>query len=163
MTPVDTTPSSPGCLSACLASILGLSRDEVPIFVDCKYDRVKRNWVASMPGDDGWIYQMIAWGHKRGIQIMPIPSVVIDHRPYIMPAGVHIRSGPSTIDGVQHAVIYCGEKMIHDPTTPRLGITETTDYFLIVPLEPAMMPVPCCLSAPASPADQVATLDAIIE
>ncbi len=61
---------------------------------------------------------------------------------WLIPQGLHIRSGPSTIDGGEHAVVYAGDRMVHDPTIPRSGIAKTSWIYLIVPLDPACVSVP---------------------
>lgn len=54
-----------------------------------------------------------------------------------VPRGFHIRSGPAVgLDG-EHAVVYCGDLMVHDPSPPRLGISRTNLVIVLAPLDPA--------------------------
>lgn len=120
MKPVDQTrfgDPDGNCLAACVASLLDLKLDEVPI-----------------PGTEGWLEELAEWLAPRGMWPLLLTRCTRDHLVHLH--GYAIVSGPS-VRGLMHATVWrCGE-MVHDPHPSRAGILDVVDALVLVPFEPS--------------------------
>jgi hypothetical protein len=122
MKPVDQTTfgeEKGNCFSACVASILEISIEEVPFFM----------------GPGAWWPRFQEWLEKR--DYYPLSwSVPEKDQKNMAPYGVHILSGKSPRDiqypEYSHAVVACGSEIIHDPHPSRDGIESFDTFILIV-------------------------------
>lgn len=115
MKPVDqTTFGVPGgnCFSACVASLLHLSIDEVPYFM----------------GAEDWFAYFEEWLQTRN----HYPLCFHLHR--YTPRGLHILSGLSPRG--PHSVVARGTEIVHDPHPSRAGLLERGDAIVLIPLDP---------------------------
>ena len=105
------------CFSACVASMLELETDEVPIF----YQTSPASW---------WI-DFTNWLKDYGY--FPIH----DSRHHVYPI-FHIASGTAK-RGFEHAVIYKGDKLAHDPYPGGKGFVDSEvrnrTYFLPIEIK----------------------------
>lgn len=108
------------CFRACIASLLEIPIDEVPNF-------------NAEPVKD-WHMRYAAWLNKRGLGVCHLGTPA-----FLTVAGVKdayfIVSGKSP-RGIDHAVIYKGPKMVHDPH-PSGGGVEPDTVDILFPLDPA--------------------------
>lgn len=122
MIPVtQTTFGAPGgnCFSACVASLLELSIDEVPYFM----------------GHDDWYGAFADWLKPRGLY--PLTFKVRAGDDEWRPAGFHILSGKSPRGDFDHSVVAYAGKVVHDPHPSRAGLEGLKDVMVLVPFEPA--------------------------
>ncbi|HEY2512770.1 MAG TPA: hypothetical protein VGI39_18010 [Polyangiaceae bacterium] len=120
MKPVDqTTFGHPGgnCFSACVASLLDLSIDDVPYFM----------------GSEAWFEGFLAWLKPFGFWAM---TVRIEAAEQWRPGGLFILGGRSSRGS--HAVIAEGTSLVHDPHPSREGLVAIEDATILVPFDPAM-------------------------
>lgn len=124
MKPVDQTTYGKGkgnCFSAAVASILELPLAAVPYFM----------------GPEDWWTPFVDWcvTCARCYPIyLPIKILPPECPP---PAGYSIMSGRvARTTEVLHSVVALDGVMVHDPNEPagRPGLTEVTDYIILVPL-----------------------------
>jgi hypothetical protein len=116
MTPVDQTtfgvkrfPYLPGnCLSACVASILDLPIESVPLFVE-----------KSDPCDGVWSERLDAWLQQRGLRALILPASVV----FVPPLGFYILYGRS-VKNHEHAVVAKDNSIVHDPHPSRTGLAK---------------------------------------
>ena len=116
MTPVDQTiinDATGNCFAACVASILELSIDEVPNFMET------RNEV-----EGGWYIAAWQWLQNRGYTLR---HTQLGANQY--PEGYWIASGVSPrFPDRHHAVVYLGAVMTHDPHPSRVGLAGPPVY-----------------------------------
>lgn len=115
MQPIDQTKFGAGkgnCWSACIASILEVPLDIVPNFcVDC--------------GDDWW-EQTQQWIEQNSqysfieMNITPAASLALFGSSYWIASGKSPRAGQRGT--LQHAVVYCGAELAHDPHPDATGL-----------------------------------------
>lgn len=123
MTPVDQTtfgtkrwPHLPGnCLSACVASILDMPIENVPLFVE-KGD----------PVDGIWPERLERWLAGRGLGALILPKSVV----LAPPLGFYILYGRS-VKNHEHAVVAKGNSIAHDPHPSRTGLAQVDCVILI--------------------------------
>ncbi len=116
MTPVDQTtfgvkrwPYLPGnCLSACVASILDMPTESVPLFVK-KTD----------PCDGIWAERLDKWLAEDGLGALILPASVV----LAPPEGFYILYGLS-VKGNEHAVVGKAGRIVHDPHPSRTGLAK---------------------------------------
>lgn len=116
MKPVDqTTFGMPGgnCWSACVASLLDLSIEEVPYFLD------------------DWPRAFDEWALARGFYTL---TTDCDH---FTPPGLHILGGQSPRD-ISHAVVAHGDRIVHDPHPGRGGLRVREKCTMLIPLDPSV-------------------------
>lgn len=129
MIPVDQTifgfgdeqsPEVGNCFQACVASLFELALDDVPHF--CAHE--------------DWLARLEAWAAERGYwpMLLRLPT---DHS--WSPAVPYILSGqsprrPDEPDKL-HAVVACGDVVLHDPHPSRDGVQTHFDATLFVPLD----------------------------
>ncbi len=114
-------PYEPGnCLSACVASILGLSIDEVPNFIHL--DDVH---------EEQWAERMGAWLAQFGLHAVHMP-VDGEQLGDVAPDALYILCGRSVRD-FEHAVVASGECVVHDPHPSRTGLRSAHRMIFIVP------------------------------
>jgi hypothetical protein len=109
------------CLSACLASLLELDIEDVPLF-----DREPAG---------GWPYKVDEFTRKHGYAFV---GFAVTHEYTPPPACYHICVGPSqnnpAVPGT-HAVIAWENMPVHDPNTGGMFIDEIESRWLLVPLQ----------------------------
>lgn len=117
-------PYEPGnCLSACVASILGLSIDEVPNFI--ALDDVH---------EEQWADRLDAWLASRGLRAVHVPvdaSTAAELRG-VVPDALYVLCGRSVRD-FEHAVVASGECVVHDPHFSRTGLRWAHRMIFILP------------------------------
>lgn len=118
MNPIDQTTfgvKNGNCFSACVATILDLPIEEVPIFVE------KENWWGAFLE---WLkprgYYALCW-HLKNKDKSLLDSY-----------GINILGGKSPRGDFLHAVVADGSKIVHDPHPSRDGIGELSDFTIIV-------------------------------
>lgn len=123
MIPADQTtfgvkrwPYLPGnCLSACVASILDLTTDHVPLFVEDED-----------PCDGIWPERLDAWLGQRGLSALILPASIV----LAPPEGFYILYGRSVKD-FEHAVVGKAGRIVHDPHPSRTGLAKVDCVILI--------------------------------
>ncbi len=110
MRPVDQCvidPHNGDCFAACVASILDLSLDEVPNFME-------------QPGDH-WFTVALAWLNDRGLTV-EVKRGKEGCAVVCTPPGYWIGSGKSPRGDYHHAVVFRGDTMAYDPHPNREGL-----------------------------------------
>lgn len=104
------------CTQACIASILHIDLEEVPFFPAAgkDWDRETQRWLAQKHG-------------LLMVYIVVPPGNVIE-----IEGGYYIAGGP-TVRGIQHACVYYGSDLAHDPHPDGNGLTEVRNIELYVP------------------------------
>jgi hypothetical protein len=107
------------CMRASLATLLGISRDEVPHFYHLdreKCVRLMRNWLSS-----------------RGF-------CLVDIDPRMRPDCEFLALGPANRPGAlkprAHMVVMKGKEVLHDPNKSREGLITIDRAFVVVPISP---------------------------
>ena len=117
MQAIDQTTFSEGlgnCFSACVASILEVSLEDVPFF----------------GADELWWARFSEWLEARNLY-----AVCLKHRAGRAPVGYHILSGKSPRGEFLHSVVAKGEDIVHDPHPSRANIQDRVDCIIIVPMD----------------------------
>ena len=120
-------PSTAGdCMSACIASVLELSLEDVPNFMEA--------------GEEGWWDAMQVWLGLRGFAYVEInatglpslsrPEIGIPDDQVYFVVGISPRETP-------HVVLYKGNKLAHDPNPAGTGLVRGSVLGFLVPLCPA--------------------------
>ena len=112
MTPIDMQTGS-DCLRCCIATVLGLPYDDVPDFV---HDHNR------------WAEEMAKWAKERGFSVVRVQCTgdgEMMHSIFQEADGLWIASGPAA-RGRNHAVVFRGSEMIHDPHSSREGLVSIT-------------------------------------
>jgi len=104
------------CLSACVASYLGIPLDRVPHFVEADPDAT----VDGSEGGTGWWFMLLGFMAGRGLA--PVHLHAVDE----CPGELLFVAGPSP-RGVFHQVLYLDGALWHDPHPSRDGITEVRE------------------------------------
>lgn len=131
MTPVDqriiakTEGAVGDCLSACIASVLDLPLDDVPIFV----------------AEPDWYGACVAWLRARGIALVLLQNLQ-NEWPWIPPDNLPIIvGGPSPRGPWHHAVVGIWRdggamQVLHDPHPSRAGLAgnEIFAAYLLIPV-----------------------------
>ena len=103
------------CFSACIASILELSIDDVPCFLE----------------DAGmWYFNYQQWARKHNLDLVGITEWGKETIGFI-PQVYSIVSGLGP-RGLQHSTVYFGNEMVHDPHPEEGGVKDITDWIYIV-------------------------------
>jgi hypothetical protein len=112
----QTTFGHPGgnCFSACVASLLHLSVEDVPYFM----------------GHDDWYEEFSKWLKPHGF--VPLTFRLDGWTP---PEGVLCILGGKSPRG-SHACVGRGKKIVHDPHPSRDGLTAIEDITFLIPYEP---------------------------
>ena len=118
MIPVDQTVSgftNGDCMRACVASVFELPIEEVPNFME--------------DGDDYFSSKLGAWCFERNLIPMDCQISWDDVRNDLKDIYIiaHGQSPRSSNEKCRHAVIYKGNKMVHDPHPAREGVVEEED------------------------------------
>lgn len=99
------------CFRTCVANLLGLPLDDVPNFVAM---------------DDPWNVHSAAWFNERGLGYLTFPG---DPGQYEMYRNVVLIVGGKGPRGHNHAVLWKGGKLFHDPHPSDAGLVgEPTEY-----------------------------------
>lgn len=118
MVPVMQTTFGKGtgnCFAACIASILDISLDEVPFFMD---------------HGDNWYTQFVNWAYDRGLIAECVNSdysgfeEILESLEYSIVTGKSPRGG-----GMYHSVVFKGNKLAHDPHPEGTGVL-TRSYLI---------------------------------
>lgn len=108
------------CFSACIASILEVGIEDVPLFVrKGRWYGQYRSWLRTHGLD---FLAVIGWSKS---DIKYIPSV------YSIVSGMGAR-------GLLHAVVYFDSEMVHDPHPEGGGVKDIIDWIYIVPKRPRL-------------------------
>mgnify|MGYP003393736049 CR=1 FL=1 len=113
------------CFSACLASMFECDISAVPNFYEIAGD-----------DDAAWWAAVRDWLRMRGFGIMFLE--LSDPKHIGMFEGWFIVSGKSA-RGVDHATIWCGGEMRHDPHPSNGGLVKPDGIDLIYPLDAARL------------------------
>lgn len=117
MKPVFQVPGDGQCFRACLATLLGLELEDVPV------PKVSRG---------RWLERMRRFCRDRGYDLVHTDRISFKTRaPMIV--------GGPTHRGTWHAIVVRGGRIVHDPFPgPRKhwGLTAWKDFYLLVPMEP---------------------------
>jgi len=105
------------CFSACLASILELNLAEVPNFQE---------------PNGAWYGKYQRWAQKKDLGLVCIKGLYGMEDHYI-PKVYCIVSGKSQ-RGFDHATVYFGKEMVHDPHPEGGGVKDITDSIYIIPV-----------------------------
>lgn len=128
MRPVDQTKFGPvegNCFSACVASILEISIDDVPQFMVGVWLDNLRDWCAAR-GLRATYWPSRGWAEANGEKFLGVPT------------GYSIMTGESPRHpGVFHSVVALDGAMVHDPNPSRAGVLHDVDCHDFVTLEPA--------------------------
>ena len=103
------------CFSACVASLLELSLDQVPYFMD----------------HEDWFSEFLKWLDQYGYWAIPIPLTNS-----WKPNGYCILSGKSPRGNFDHSVVANGLTIIHDPHPSQQGIETIVDAIILIPKIP---------------------------
>lgn len=113
------------CWATCIAMLLGLNDPEVV-----------PNFCVVWPKDGEWFWRASDFVSRHGYRLVETP-MGSDALQFWVPRalnGVHwIASGPGP-RGCDHAVIFKGDKLWHDPHPSRAGLIEVTSMGLLVPI-----------------------------
>jgi hypothetical protein len=107
------------CTEASVASILGLRLEDVP---DFRANGVDQFWSSFRK-----------FFQSRGFEAVLMPG-------NFAPETLYLASGISP-RGVHHMVVMRDGALVHDPHPSKAGIGDPTDVWLIVPDDPARLPV----------------------
>lgn len=111
------------CLSACLASMLEIPVEDVPVFVK----------------SDSWFKDMCKWLVKNGYEFKgslygtDILNYDIGIGGYYIVSGLSPRQGKELAIGTRHSVIFKDRKMIFDPHPSDAGLLTLEDAMMIEP------------------------------
>lgn len=128
MIPVDqTTFEVPGgnCFSACVATLLDLSVDDVPYFMGFE----------SFDQPNDWFEKFQVWLYKKGLWAVAFEVDPKDGG--WEPKGLCILSGKSPRGDYLHSVVAMGYCILHDPHPSRAGLMSKHDVTLLVPIDPS--------------------------
>jgi len=124
MIPIDQsiTGSRGNCMSACLASLLEIPLESVPLFLSEDGDQTRFDWSVRL---DDFLSQF-------GLYALHFSSYPVS--PAMMPGVLHIMTGISP-RGRPHAVIGKGWSIVHDPFPDKsqAGLTVVDGFILLVP------------------------------
>ena len=120
MKPIDQTklhnpPVIGNCMNAAFASILEIDIEDIPHFEDM--DKYK------------WWPRLLDWLEGLGFYLLQWDE------PIYLPC-YFIANGTSP-RGVEHSVVYKGEKMVHDPHPSRDGIEKIRSVWVLLPIDPS--------------------------
>ena len=108
------------CFSACLASLLEVPIEDVPLFL----------WESGDGTIFDWSERLDAWLKPMGLYALHFFSG--QRPPRVMPGVLHIMTGISP-RGRPHAVIGLGGEIVHDPHPDRSGLISCDGFVLLVP------------------------------
>lgn len=104
------------CFRCCVATVLRMNYDDVPEF--------------NKPDEDQWVGNLSRWCRGRGlsmVMVRPHGETVWAH---FLSHGLWIAGGPGP-RGVDHAVVYDGPNLLHDPHRSREGLLEVTEAIVL--------------------------------
>lgn len=121
----QTTFGVPGgnCFSACIASLLELSIDDVPYFMGD----------FSEPDDGEWFNRLNDWLRPRGFVALFFLYQSLADFPSLCVLGGASSRGPHSCVGRRGEIVW-------DPHPSRSGLTSVEDVTILVPLDPARRP-----------------------
>lgn len=107
------------CFAACVASILEIGIDEVPDFKE---------------GNGEWYQKYKQWLRNYAYDFIAIKGFDSEDKDFCP----HVYSivGGTSPRGLDHAVVYFGMEMVHDPHPDGGGITDIQDWIYFVPMYP---------------------------
>ena len=124
MKPIDQTGYIPyvdgNCFSACIASILEIPLEDVPLF-------------HSDEGTNNWGDKFIKWCEDNDIEWTYYD--VADTGEDWHPEGYSILSGKSPRGDWLHSVVALDNDIVHDPHFDRTGVESRVDWILIKKIE----------------------------
>ena len=122
-TKLHTEDQNGNCMCAAFASILEIDLEKVPHFEDMP------ECGKGTPKSPSWWKALNTWLYELGYQL-----IIFTDNQYI--TGYYIANGTSP-RGFEHAVVYEGPAMVHDPHPVGGGIKEVTSKWVLVPFNPA--------------------------
>ena len=134
MKPVDQTRKEHNCFSACLASVLELSIEDVPNFCQPgssgthigQVEQAER-WLRG-----GYGYTMV--GLFDYFQYLGYP--LLEVKPCDLPSIYHVMTGWVSLKKEKvHAVVGLQGEMVHDPHPKRAGLVHVFTYTFLVPVD----------------------------
>lgn len=119
----DAPPEEQGnCYATCIASLLGVDASRVPNFVT--------------HGDDTYFEETSSWLAQRGLALMAFANNPVCDVPEWRDRVTMIASGPGP-RGHEHAVLWRGGRLLHDPHPSGDGLVSEPDCFeLLVVIDP---------------------------
>ncbi|NQT33228.1 MAG: hypothetical protein HQ594_06125 [Candidatus Omnitrophica bacterium] len=109
------------CFSACIASILECSIEEIPCFLEPK---------------GTWYQKYKKWLVQYNLDFVAISNWEGETKPYC-PDVYCIVSGMSPRN-LMHSVVFLKTEMVHDPHPEGGGVKDITDWIYIVPKYPRL-------------------------
>jgi len=106
------------CFSACIASILELKIDDVPLFIE----------------KGKWYHEYQIWLRSHDLDFIALKPWLSQEEIYI-PNVYSIVSGDGP-RGLLHSVVYLESNMVHDPHPEGGGVKNVIDWIYIVPKKP---------------------------
>lgn len=116
-------PDPGNCWSTCVAMLVGMDTKDVPNF--CGIYR---------EGEARWLEEANRWLAKRGVLIMVFTSDPTTWGESYRDT-VCIASGPA-VRGHDHAVLWQGGKLLHDPHPSNDGLVEAREFEVMVVVDP---------------------------
>lgn len=107
------------CFAACLASLLELPIEEIPEFSEKRWFTEATNWLFS-----------------RGLAIVHIDLLEQGMPFHICPANVYYIASGKSPRGIEHSVIYQGNRFVHDPHPDGTGIEKVNSLMFLIPRNP---------------------------
>jgi len=119
------TGSNGNCFQACVASVLELPLEAVPDFCN---------------GAD-WFLEFSKWILQFNLSVIRIETgnfLQLQQGGFLKGAYM-LAGGKSAVRDVLHEVVYCGDKMVHDPAPEGKGLEgEPIDYMVFITHNPAV-------------------------
>lgn len=104
------------CFRCCVAMVLGMEYEDVPRFNE--------------PEEERWVGNLSVWCREQGLSmlmLMPRQGTIWSH---FFSHGLWIAGGPGP-RGVDHAVVYDGPDLLHDPHESKEGLLKVTDAMVL--------------------------------
>ena len=105
------------CFETCLAMLLGREISSIPSYKE----------------DKKWFFQYRDWLRPQGYDMLAVGKWNEDAKPFC-PDVFCIAGGKSPRGDFQHAIVYYGNKLYHDPHPDGTGIENIEDYIYLVPI-----------------------------
>lgn len=117
------------CVSACVATILGLPLEQVPHFVEyglCLGDSSED--VGGVSNGNAWWAMLLGFLYGHGYDLVELDSVDDAER------GEHLLVAGMSSRGVLHQVVYRDGGLWHDPHPSRDGVLDVQEVLALRPL-----------------------------
>ncbi|HEY9352759.1 MAG TPA: hypothetical protein VIP28_05890 [Nocardioides sp.] len=124
---VTDTKRKGNCVAACVATLLGISLEEVPHFIEFGIAYGDSETDKASAGHHWWA-MMLGFFAGRGLWVTELESVRRGERGEVL-----LVCGPSP-RGVMHQVLYRDGRLWHDPHPSRAGVLEVREVLAVRPL-----------------------------